>query len=106
MGNEQMSEIKHSISAIQKELTKINQKERNPPKGRPQNGALDKPMTPQEKQALGMNIRSLSPEQLRGIIDIMRDSCKEQSETLEFDIDTLPPRKCRELERYVKKCLD
>ena len=36
----------------------------------------------------------------------MQDTCKDQNETLEFDIDTLPPKKCRELERYVKRCLE
>ena len=62
-------------------------------------------MTPQEKQELGLSIRKLTPVQLQGIIDIMKDTCNDQGETLEFDIDTLPPRKCRELERYVHMCL-
>lgn len=63
-------------------------------------------MTPQEKQELGLSIRKLTPVQLQGIIDIMKDTCNDQGETLEFDIDTLLPRKCRELERYVHMCLE
>lgn len=66
---------------------------------------LEKPMTIQEKAMLKMNIMKLPPDKLAGIIDIIRDvvDMTQHRETLEFDIDTLPTRNCRELEQYVKK---
>ena len=108
---EQIHVIKRSIHEIQSKLTILDQTEkfveqyavkggRSGPRG-----AFEIPMTPEEKEKLGKDIRSLLPEQLRGIIEIMQETCAEGRETLEFDIDSLPPRKCRELERYVKKCL-
>jgi len=66
---------------------------------------LDKPMTIQEKRILGQNIRSLPPEYLRGVWDIVSEGLpynQQNKEELEFDIDTLPVRITRELERYVK----
>ena len=48
-----------------------------------------------------MNIRELPAEDLTGIWSIVQDS-PQHSEVIEFDIDTLPVRKARELEAYVK----
>lgn len=68
---------------------------------------LDKPMSMQEKNALGNNIRNLNAEQLKGIVTILSDSLMVDSKSryFEFDIETLSTRKLRELERYVKSCL-
>ncbi len=68
---------------------------------------MDKPMTISEKNALGNNIRSLNPEQLKGIVNILSDSMviDPKSKFFEFDIETLNTRKLRELEKYVKGCL-
>jgi hypothetical protein len=67
----------------------------------------DKPMTIQEKNALGNNIRSLTQEQMKGIVNILSDSISidPNKRFFEFDIDTLSNRKLRELERYVKQCM-
>jgi len=64
----------------------------------------DKPMTLQEKKILGQNIRSLPAEYLRGVWEIVAEGMpvSNSREELEFDIDALPPRTCRELEKYVK----
>lgn len=63
---------------------------------------IEKPMTLQEKRNLGQNIRNLPTQYLRGVWEIVNDGTFNQhKEELEFDIDTLPPKKCRELERYV-----
>jgi len=48
-----------------------------------------------------LNIRELPAEDLTGIWSIVQDS-PQHSEVIEFDIDTLPVRKARELEAYVK----
>lgn len=61
-------------------------------------------MTINEKKTLGQNIRSLPPEYLRGVWDIVSEGMPsyQNREELEFDIDTLPTRVTRELEKYVK----
>jgi hypothetical protein len=48
----------------------------------------------------------LTPEQQRGIIDIVKDSINQNNnEVFEFELDQLPVRKCRELDTYVKGCI-
>ena len=66
-------------------------------------------MTLEEKNQLGNQIRTLNKEQLRGIIKILSDPVndgQQKSKYFEFDIDKLPPKKLRELERYVKSCIN
>ena len=67
----------------------------------------EKPMTITEKNLLGTNIRLLSQDQMKGIINILSDqySSETKSKYFEFDIDTLSTKKLRDLEKYVKKCL-
>ena len=65
----------------------------------------DKPMNMYEKQMLGQNIRNLPPEYLRGVWEIVSEGIPQNQshkEELEFDIDTLPVKVTRELEKYVK----
>ena len=66
-------------------------------------------MTLEEKNQLGNQIRTLNREQLRGIIKILSDPAndtQQKSKYFEFDIDKLAPKKLRELERYVKSCIN
>ena len=60
-----------------------------------------------EKKALGENIRVLPPEYLRGVWEIVSQSlpANQVKEELEFDIDSLPTKTCRTLERYVNQKL-
>ena len=65
----------------------------------------DKPMNMNEKRMLGQNIRNLPPEYLRGVWEIVSEGMphnQSHKEELEFDIDTLPVKVTRELEKYVK----
>ena len=66
------------------------------------------PMTNEEKNNLGTDIRKLSKEQLKGIVKILKDP-KEKSNGnkryFEFDINQLDTKVLRELEAYVKGCL-
>eukprot|EP01017_Pseudomicrothorax_dubius_P043535 TRINITY_DN726_c0_g1_i6.p1 TRINITY_DN726_c0_g1~~TRINITY_DN726_c0_g1_i6.p1 ORF type:complete len:352 (-),score=83.61 TRINITY_DN726_c0_g1_i6:162-1217(-) len=69
---------------------------------------LDREMTSQEKKVLGQHIRSLPPDYLKGVWEIVSEGLphnQQNKEEIEFDIDTLPTRKVRELERYVKNKL-
>lgn len=64
-------------------------------------------MTFEEKKSLVNNIRVLPPENLRGVWEIVSEgnpAMKNRGE-LEFDIDTLPIYKARQLEKYVKSKL-
>jgi len=49
----------------------------------------------------------LPPEHLRGVWEIVSDGTQhtKNSEELEFDIDTLPVKVTRELEKYVRNKL-
>ena len=75
-------------------------------KNNQQNNEQNKPMTVEEKNQLGNNIRSLNKEQLKGIIKILSENNPmPKSKYFEFDIDKLSTKKLRELEKYVKECL-
>ena len=77
-----------------------------PVKNNQQNNEYNKPMTVEEKNKLGNNIRSLNKEQLKGIIRILSENAPNQkAKYFEFDIDQLSNKKLRELEKYVKDCL-
>ena len=102
--NDAIEGLYKQLEALKKEIKDI--KGPKAPSRVPQL-ANDRPMTLQEKKVLGQNIRSLQPQHLRGLIAIIKDSLPKdiQGTELEFDIDTLSPKVCRELERYVKQCL-
>lgn len=65
------------------------------------------PMTQAEKTQLSINIKKLPTEQLMGIIQIMKDTINlnDNKSHMEFDINSLPTRKLRELEKYVNTCM-
>ncbi len=65
----------------------------------------ERPMSTQEKAQLKQNIMRLPQEKLQGVIKIIQSAVNtsKSRETLEFDIDKLPIRVCRELDVYVKK---
>ena len=65
----------------------------------------DKPMSFLEKKSLCQSIKNLDPRHLKGVLDIVKECMDIQGEELEFDIDKLPPKVCRELDVYVKQCL-
>lgn len=103
-GNETYIELHKKVEKLTKEIKELHTK--NPSINSKQHknvGQLsEKPMTLQEKRTLGQNIRNLPPQYLRGVWEIVNDGVLNQhKEELEFDIDTLPVKKCRELERYV-----
>lgn len=58
---------------------------------------MEEPMTTLEKKQLVNNIKKLPAEHLRGVWEIVSDglTIQNQSEEIEFDIDTLPVKKTR-----------
>jgi len=65
---------------------------------------MEEPMSTNEKKILCDNIRRLSPEALRGVWEIVSrglPASQGNQEELVFDIDALPVKITRELERYV-----
>ena len=64
---------------------------------------MDKPLTYNEKKNLSQMIRMLPTEHLWGVWNIVSaGDTTRANEELEFDIETLPVRTARELEKYVK----
>ena len=68
---------------------------------------MEIPMSKQEKQTLKDSIPRLNMTQQTGILTIVQESLPKtaQGEVYEFELDMLPVRKCRELEKYVNDCI-
>jgi hypothetical protein len=103
--------IKKRTENIKKEMEKIKDNKKNtvppPVKNSEKNNDNNTPMTVEEKNQLGNYIRSLNKEQLKGIIRILNDSDSyPKTKYFEFDIDKLPTKKLRDLEKYVKECIN
>ena len=104
--------IKKRTDNIKKEMEKIKDNKKNtvppPVKNSEKNSDNNNtPMTVEEKNQLGNYIRSLNKEQLKGIIRILKDSDSyPKTKYFEFDIDKLPTKKLRDLEKYVKECIN
>ena len=68
-------------------------------------GIKDKKMTSLERKQLLQSIKKLDPKYLNGVIKIIKGTTSIQGGELEFDVDNLPHKVCRELEKYIKQCL-
>ena len=111
ISNLNVKDIKKRIDKIGEDLEKYrdNRAELPPPpvKKSYQNNDHNKPMTVEEKNKLGNDIRNLNREQLKGIIKILNESDSyPKTKYFEFDIDKLSNKKLRELEKYVKDCMN
>jgi hypothetical protein len=73
----------------------------------PSSSSWDKPMSVTEKSLLRSNILKLPPDKISEMLPIIQSSIdlSNSTESVEFDIDTLPTRLCRELEHFVNSCL-
>jgi hypothetical protein len=68
---------------------------------------IEHPLTYQEKKNLSTMIRSLETEHLLGVWEIVSEGNDQiKDNEIEFDIETLPVRKARELEKYVQSKLE
>jgi hypothetical protein len=111
--NEEKSDIHElhkRVSKLSKELKEFKGTSSTPIIGKKiieKTSHMEKPLSIQEKNQLGSNIRNLPPEQLKGIVNILSDSLvvDPKKKFFEFDIETLSTRKLRELDKYVKSCM-
>jgi hypothetical protein len=108
--NEVYQELSKKVAKLTKDINDIKSTPNNNPIQQKKIEKLpisEKPMTPQEKGQLGTNIRNLTPDQLKGIVNILADSLMvdKNKKFFEFDIETLSTRKLRELDKYVKSCM-
>ena len=104
---QEISHMKEKLDNIEKGLNEYKAKGGNIMQKKIIN--MEKPMSISEKNALGNAIRNLNKEQLKGIIKLLSDSKINQAQSgqskyFEFDIDKLPIKKLRELEKYVNDC--
>ena len=112
INNLNVKDIKKKLGKIEEDLAnyKENRGAELPPpptKKTNQNNDHNKPMTVEEKNKLGNDIRNLTKEQLKGIIKILNESDSyPKTKYFEFDIDKLSNKKLRELEKYVKDCMN
>ena len=102
-----ISHMKEKLDNIEKGIIEYKEKGGNISQKKLIN--MEKPMSISEKNALGNAIRNLNREQLKGIIKLLSDSKINQAQSgqskyFEFDIDKLPIKKLRELEKYVNDC--
>ena len=108
-GNEGLilGEKKDLVNELHKKIDKLSQgfKEiQNKPKP-VVNQQDNKPLTYIEKKQLCENIKKIEPKYLKGVLDIVKECTDMKGEELEFDIDKLPPKVCRELDKYTRNCL-
>ena len=105
----EINQLQRQVEKLSKEIKELHQKGSKPNRNNIKGSSLlDKPMSIQEKRVLGQNIHGLPPDCLRGIWEIVSKAIPMQNhsnEELEFDLNNLPNRVLRELERYVKSKL-
>jgi hypothetical protein len=103
------NELSKKVAKLRKDMNDIKTHPNNTPvqKKVEKLPICEKPLTPQEKNQLGNSIRSLTPDQLKGIVNILADSLMvdRDKKFFEFDIELLSTRKLRELDKYVKSCM-
>jgi len=70
------------------------------------NNMSERSMSLNEKTVIKNNIKLLTIEQKKGIVDILRDTIDtENKKILEFDIDKLNNKTLKKLDEYVKNCI-
>jgi hypothetical protein len=114
--NDTVRDLEKKVEMLSKQITELHQKgltsASDVPKLVRSTGSktnknaktVEKPLTSQEKRILGENIKNLPPEHLRGVWDIVSQRLNKgnNQEEIVFDIESLPVKVARELERFVK----
>jgi hypothetical protein len=111
--NDKIMDLEKKLKELSKQVAELNQPapmsgtkvNRSGTKSSKSPAVLEEPMSIQEKKILCENIKRLPPDSLRGVWEIVSKGLpnnQHNKEELVFDIDALPVKVTRELERYVK----
>jgi len=106
--NDTVKDLEKKVEKLSKQITELhtkNSKNHNNSKQNKSSSANEKALTKEEKKILCQNIKKLPPEHLKGVWEIVSEGLNQQSNTkevLEFDINSLPVRVTKELDKYVK----
>jgi len=107
--NDTVRELEKKVEKLSKQITELHHKGAQVPNSKsskPNSSSNVRGYTIEEKKALCQSIKTLPPEFLRGVWEIVSEGLHQNSknkEILEFDIQTLPFRVVRELDKYVKQ---
>mmetsp|Transcript_29514 Transcript_29514/g.26915 ORF Transcript_29514/g.26915 Transcript_29514/m.26915 type:complete len:270 (+) Transcript_29514:373-1182(+) len=102
--NDTIKSLEKQVERLTKKISEYGHKGGKMPGHTKTKANMERDFTNEEKKVLGENIRSLPPEQLRGVWDIVSEHVGPTNgdEEICFDLDTLPAKVLRELEKYVK----
>lgn len=108
--NEKYNKMKNRMLNMEKKGNGLQTKGAGAKQGKSvgyKGASVEKPLTYQEKKNLSTMIRSLETEHLLGVWEIVSEGNDQiKDNEIEFDIETLPVRKARELEKYVQGKLE
>ena len=94
-------ELTRMVSQLERKVNAYYQKNEKTP-------VDSRPMTKEEKKALGMDINQLNSQDLEGLLNIIQaHSTVDQSSNnneFEIDMDTLPNEVLRKMEKYIMEC--
>lgn len=111
--NDKVFELEKKVKMLTQQIASLNKPETlsakkvsgSGPRFAKSPSSIEEPMTIQEKKVLCDHIKRLPPESLRGVWEIVSRSIpntQNNKEELVFDIDALPVKVTRELEKFVK----
>jgi len=110
--NDTVRELEKKVEKLSKQITELHSKGAQVGTSSSKNHKPSSVANPnvrgytlEEKKVLCQNIKKLAPEFLRGVWEIVSEGLQQNAknkEILEFDIQTLPFRVVRELDKYVK----
>lgn len=106
----QINELKDTMLGMFEAIKK--QSRTDAPTKKPRSKSRHKPMTKEEKRQLSSNIHSLDASHLGRVVQIIHDNMPQlpaegsTPDEIEIDIDALDAKTLRELEKYVKQCLN
>ena len=104
-GNENLIFSENIVQDLNKKIEKLTQGIKEIQSKVPSISQKDKKMTAIEKKQLCQSLKKLDPKHFHGVLKIVKKSLNTQGDEIEFDVEKLPNKVCRELERYIKQYL-
>lgn len=104
----EIEEMNKKVDNLEKKLHELkgNSQQFNVPLNLKKSNSNERSMSLNEKTIIKNNIRQLTIEQKKGIVNVLSDTVDTANKKfLEFDIDKLNNKKLKQLDEYVKNCL-